>query len=87
MNSDWKTVNIEEIALVVTKGTTPTTVGFSFIDDGINYVKSESISFTGQINASKFAFISQDAHSALSSCRCCRCFPATGLPGGCQYSF
>ena len=49
----------------ITKGTTPTTLGYSFEADGVNYVKSESITDQGQIDTSKFAFISPETHQAL----------------------
>ncbi len=57
--------SIGNITKVVTKGTTPTSVGFRFREAGINYVKSESITFDGRIDKNKFAFIDSNAHNAL----------------------
>lgn len=34
---------------VVTKGTTPTTLGFEFVSAGVRFVKAENITATGQI--------------------------------------
>jgi restriction endonuclease S subunit len=62
MNSEWEEVRLGDISEVVTQGTTPTTVGYSFKESGINYIKSESITFDGYIDVSKFAFIDAAAH-------------------------
>ena len=65
MSSEWIMTSIGNITKVVTKGTTPTSVGFRFREAGINYVKSESITFDGIIDKNKFAFIDSNAHNAL----------------------
>ena len=36
-----------DIATVITKGTTPTSVGFEFANDGVNFVKIECIAEDG----------------------------------------
>ena len=36
-----------DIATVITKGTTPTSIGFAFENDGINFVKIESVDENG----------------------------------------
>ena len=51
-------VRLGDIAAVVTKGTTPTTIGFQFEDSGINFVKIESISEDGTFLKEKFSHIS-----------------------------
>ena len=61
----WHTVKLGEICSVITKGTTPTSVGFKFQDDGINFVKIESIDGNGNFIKSKFAKIGEDCHSSL----------------------
>ena len=38
----WEVKNMGELCTVITKGTTPTTLGFPFVDEGINFVKVES---------------------------------------------
>lgn len=65
MRSDSEIVRLGDISVVITKGTTPTTVGYSFKEAGVNFVKSESITFDGCIDKSKFAFIDEDTHVAL----------------------
>ena len=57
---------IRDVSELITKGTTPTTAGFSFEDFGINFIKIESISNDGKIIAEKVAHISREAHAALS---------------------
>ncbi|WOL30520.1 restriction endonuclease subunit S [Pseudomonas fragi] len=71
MSSDRNEVRLGDIAKLVTKGTTPTTVGHAFRSSGVNFVKSESIGFDGRIDQSKFAFIDTDAHEALKRSQLC----------------
>ena len=61
----WSTVRLREISEVITKGTTPTTLGKPFVSIGINYIKSESITSDGFIDTSKFAYIDEDTHETL----------------------
>ena len=55
-------VRLGDIATVVTKGTTPTTMGFQFEDSGINFVKIESISEEGTFLKEKFSHISDECN-------------------------
>ena len=55
-------VRLGDIATVVTKGTTPTTIGFRFEDSGINFVKIESISEDGTFLKEKFSHISDECN-------------------------
>ena len=59
-------VKLAEIATVITKGTTPTSIGFDFVDDGINFVKIESITEDGCFIPEKFAHITEECHQKLS---------------------
>ena len=61
----WKTVKLGDLCEVVTKGTTPTSVGHKFEDSGINFIKVESIALNGDFIASKFDFINEDCHESL----------------------
>lgn len=65
MSSDWAVVSVGEISKVVTKGTTPTTLGYGFQENGIRFVKVETLSEDGRFLEDKFAFISDEAHQAL----------------------
>jgi restriction endonuclease S subunit len=40
---EWEVKELSEITTVITKGTTPTTYGYDFIDEGVNFVKIESV--------------------------------------------
>ena len=60
----WEVKKLGEICDVITKGTTPTTVGFQFLNEGINFVKVESFE-EGKLNKTKFAYISDECHEAL----------------------
>lgn len=55
-------VRLGDIATVLTKGTTPTTMGFQFEDSGINFVKIESISEDGTFLKEKFSHISDECN-------------------------
>jgi type I restriction enzyme S subunit len=65
MAGDWVEIRLGDLSEVITKGTTPTSLGFRFTDTGINFVKSESVTFDGWIDRSKFARIDSETHSAL----------------------
>ena len=65
MAGEWDEVRLGELSEVITKGTTPTLLGFRFTATGINYVKSESVTFDGWIDRSKFARIDEETHNAL----------------------
>ncbi len=65
MAGNWDEVRLGDLSEVITKGTTPTSLGFRFAVTGINYVKSESVTFDGWIDRSKFARIDAETHTAL----------------------
>lgn len=57
-------VPLAEVAHLVTKGTTPTSVGFSYTDAEVRFVKVESLA-NGRVNHERCAWISVEADSAL----------------------
>ena len=61
----WCYATIDQLSHRVTKGTTPTSVGFSFTDKGIRFVKAESLDGLSIIH-SMCAYTSIDAHNALA---------------------
>lgn len=63
--SEWKEVELKSLTKIITKGTTPTTIGHSFIDNGINFIKSECISDSRTLDKTKFAHISFETHEKL----------------------
>ena len=61
----WERVRLGDIAQKITKGTTPTTLGYSFLESGVNFIKVESISENGGLILDKITHISQECHDAL----------------------
>lgn len=62
---EWKECNLGDVVELITKGTTPTTIGSQFVEKGINYVKSEAISYDGRIDKSTFVYINEETHEKL----------------------
>ncbi|MBQ7903190.1 MAG: restriction endonuclease subunit S [Oscillospiraceae bacterium] len=54
-----------DISTLITKGTTPTSLGFGFTESGINFVKIESISDNGDFLKDKFAHINYECNEKL----------------------
>jgi len=61
----WEVVKLDNMSIVITKGTTPTTLGFNYQDSGINFIKVESIGKNGNFIIDKFAYISEEANNSL----------------------
>ncbi|MDK2750080.1 MAG: restriction endonuclease subunit S [Halomonas meridiana] len=60
----WQVERLARLSHQITKGTTPTSIGLSFAEKGVNFVKVESL-HDGGINHANVQFISQDTHQAL----------------------
>ena len=58
-------IPLADLCLVVTKGTTPTTLGKPFVSEGINFIKAESILNSHAIDKNKFAFIDPETNDLL----------------------
>ena len=69
MKAGWEVKRLGELCSVITKGTTPTSMKFSFIDQGINFVKVESIDQSGDFLPRKFAYISEECHNSFKRSR------------------
>lgn len=61
-----KRIKLKDIATVITKGTTPTSLGYDFVDTGINFIKIESITEEGAFLKDKFAHINEDCNRKLN---------------------
>jgi type I restriction enzyme, S subunit len=61
----WAIKRLGDLSDLITKGTTPTSVGHAFVAEGINFVKVESISDNGQFLGNRLARITQECHNAL----------------------
>ena len=58
-------VRLSEIAELITKGTTPTTLGYDFQDTGVNFLKIECFNEDGAFLPDKVAHISTECHEKL----------------------
>jgi type I restriction enzyme M protein len=58
----WPVVELSSLSERITKGTTPTTVGYRFQASGVHFVKIESITEDGNFIKQKLAFISEECH-------------------------
>ncbi len=56
---------IADFAKIITKGTTPSTIGGDFIDEGINFIKVESITSTGTLEKNSLQKISDSINKKM----------------------
>ena len=63
--SELQFVPLQDLCEVVTKGTTPTTLGKPFTASGINFIKAESILDNHSIDTAKFAYIDDETNAML----------------------
>lgn len=60
-----KRIQLSEITELITKGTTPTTLGYEFQDVGVNFLKIECFDENGNFINDKVAHISEECHEKL----------------------
>ena len=65
MKCEWRNIRLSEITSLITKGTTPTSIGYSFTERGVNFVKSESITASRRLDKNKYCHISEITHERL----------------------
>ena len=69
--SEWGKIKLNECATLITKGTTPTTHGYEYRNEGIRFVRVEHFS-NGVIDTTLInQFISQHAHDFLKRSQLC----------------
>ena len=61
----WNVKSVDEITEVVTKGTTPSTYGMPFANEGINFVKAEALNGDVTLDRGGFTFIKDETHEKL----------------------
>jgi len=62
----WKCVKLGDISNIISKGTTPTSLGYSFTSEGVPFLRAEDV-VGGQINPTTTKFyISTETNDALS---------------------
>ena len=64
--ASWKLAKLSEKCDLITKGTTPTTAGYSFTSSGIKFFKIESFDKDGNLVPDGTKYISEAAHEALA---------------------
>ncbi|MDO8685180.1 MAG: restriction endonuclease subunit S, partial [Clostridiales bacterium] len=55
----WEVVKVKDVCKTITKGTTPTTLGNSFTETGVNFLKAESLTDVGDLLENKFSHIDE----------------------------
>ena len=66
LDKNFPLVRIGEFSENITKGTTPTTLGFNFVENGINFIKVESISEDGKFIEENFTHITEECNEKLN---------------------
>jgi len=64
--SEYELIPLSELTHLITKGTTPTSIGHAFTEKGINFIKIESVTEYGNFLKEKFNYISEDCNEKLS---------------------
>ena len=61
----WKEIELGSISELITKGTTPTSIGGSFSDSGIHFIKSECLNYEGILEEDKFVYVNEETNKLL----------------------
>ena len=61
----WEVFRLGDVTERITKGTTPTTLKKAFTEEGINFVKVESLTENGEFINEKFSYIDEETHQLL----------------------
>ena len=61
----WEVKPLGDVTSIITKGTTPTTLGKQFTNEGINFIKVQSIDEQGDILDDKLTNIDDETHELL----------------------
>ncbi len=62
----WAQESLDSVFSVITKGTTPTSVGYAFESSGVPFIKVENISASGKITNKTSQYISEECHAKLA---------------------
>lgn len=65
----WGVGRVKNLAKLISKGTTPSTIGGGFIDEGIRFLKGENIGKSLFVNLSPTFYISEEVDAQLSRSR------------------
>lgn len=64
-DNDFVVKSLSEECALITKGTTPTTLGYNFTDEGVNFVKIENISLDGHFIKDGMMYIGEDCNETM----------------------
>lgn len=64
-SEEWRKINLNSECEIITKGTTPTSIGKEFKRRGINFLKIESLSNDNRVREDMLAFIDIDTNNLL----------------------
>ncbi len=64
-SGEWEVKRLREECELITKGTTPTSLGKDFTSSGINFIKIETLEENGKIIKDKVAFIDAETNNFL----------------------
>jgi len=62
---EWDSTRLGNLCEAVTKGSTPTTYGFDYVNSGVRFVKIESLS-DGLVDCTKTSFITDECNDAFA---------------------
>jgi len=62
---EWEEKKLGNLSHLITKGTTPTSLGFSYLTHGVNFIKAENISKSFFIDINSTPKISDECNNAL----------------------
>jgi len=62
-------ITLKEVSVLITKGTTPSSIGCQFVEKGINFIKSESISDSKYLNNQIYEHIDEKTDCKLKRSR------------------
>ena len=61
----WEKNVLKSFCTKITKGTTPTSLGEKFVEEGVKFIKAESYTDEGCFIEKKFAYIDEETHELL----------------------
>ena len=65
----WKVAKIKHLSKIISKGTTPTTMGGDFVSEGVRFLKAENIGKKPTVNSSPEFFITENVDAQLARSR------------------
>ncbi len=65
INPDWEIRTLSELCEHITKGTTPTSVGYKFEKSGINFIKIQNLNEYGELDLTDIDFITEECNNSL----------------------